>query len=97
MGGSGAIQKKGIHLLTMHAAKGLEYDRVFLMDVNEGNVPKLRKGENVTEALLEEERRLFYVGMTRARDSLELLYQTGTKERPRLLSTFLRPLLDRQT
>ena len=80
----------------MHAAKGLEYDRVFLMDVNEGNIPKLKRGITVTDSLLEEERRLFYVGMTRARDSLELLYQTGTRERPRLPSTFLQPLLEQQ-
>lgn len=86
--------KKGLHILTMHAAKGLEYDKVFLMDVNEGNIPKLKRGEVVTADLLEEERRLFYVGMTRARDSLELLYQMGTKERPKLPSSFLQPLLD---
>lgn len=82
----------GIHILTMHAAKGLEYDRVFLMDVNEGNIPHHRRGEELTETLLEEERRLFYVAMTRARDSLELLYQTGTRERPRQPSAFLQPL-----
>lgn len=76
----------------MHAAKGLEYDRVFLMDVNEGNIPKLKRGEAVTEVLLEEERRLLYVGMTRARDRLEILYQTGTKEHPKLPSAFLQPL-----
>ena len=93
----GDIQKKGIHILTMHAAKGLEYDRVFLMDVNQGNIPKLKRGEAVTETVLEEERRLFYVGMTRARDSLELLYQTGSRERPRLPSIFLKPLSDQQT
>lgn len=92
---SGNIQKKGIHILTMHAAKGLEYERVFLVDVNEGNIPRLKKGTPVTEALLEEERRLLYVGMTRARDNLELLYQTGTRERPRLPSAFLQPLLTR--
>lgn len=95
--GSNAAPKKGIHILTLHAAKGLEYDRVFLMDVNEGNIPKLKRGITVTDSLLEEERRLFYVGMTRARDSLELLYQTGTRERPRLPSTFLQPLLERQS
>lgn len=86
---------QGIHILTMHAAKGLEYDRVFLMDVNEGNIPRLKKGEEPTEASMEEERRLLYVAMTRARDSLELLYQKGTKERPRLPSAFLRPLLEK--
>ena len=63
------------------------------MDVNEGNIPRLRKGEEPSQALIEEERRLLYVAMTRARDSLELLYQNGTRERPRLPSTFLRPLL----
>lgn len=89
-------QQKGIHILTMHAAKGLEYDRVFLMDVNEGNIPKLKKGTPTTEALTEEERRLFYVGMTRARNSLELLYLTGTCQRPRLPSSFLQPLLEGQ-
>lgn len=88
-------QKKGIHILTMHAAKGLEYDRVFLMDVNEGNIPKLKKGMSATDTLLEEERRLLYVGMTRARDSLEILYRKGTKERPGLPSAFLQPLLMR--
>ena len=91
----GNIQKEGVHILTMHAAKGLEYERVFLVDVNEGNIPRLKKGIPATEALLEEERRLLYVGMTRARDSLELLYQTGTRERPRLPSAFLQPLLTR--
>lgn len=89
-------QQKGIHVLTMHAAKGLEYDQVFLMDVNEGNIPKLKKGVPTTEALTEEERRLFYVGMTRARNSLELLYLTGTGQRPRLPSSFLQPLLEGQ-
>lgn len=86
-------QKKGIHILTMHAAKGLEYDRVFLMDVDEGNIPRLKKGTPVTDALLEEERRLLYVGMTRARDSLEILYRNGSGERPGLPSAFLQPLL----
>lgn len=84
---------RGIHILTMHAAKGLEYDRVFLMDVNEGNIPRLKRGETASDALLEEERRLLYVAMTRARDNLELLYQTGTRERPKLPSSFLQPLL----
>ncbi|MCM1118994.1 MAG: ATP-dependent helicase [bacterium] len=89
-------QQKGIHLLTMHAAKGLEYDKVFLMDVNEGNIPKLKKGILTTEAQTEEERRLFYVGMTRARNSLELLYLTGTMQRPKLPSSFLQPLTEGQ-
>ncbi len=88
-------QKRGIQVMTMHASKGLEFARVFLMDVNEGNIPKRKRGERrqaVEEELLEEERRLLYVGMTRARDHLEILYQTGTPERPRQPSPFLCPL-----
>lgn len=91
-----SMKKTGIHILTLHACKGLEFDRVFIMDVNEGNIPKFKTGETVTETHMEEERRLFYVGMTRARDSLEILYLTGTKERPRRPSSFLQPLMDGQ-
>lgn len=52
---------------TLHSAKGLEYEQVFLADVNEGIMP-YRKA--VLEADVEEERRLFYVGMTRAKRAL---------------------------
>jgi superfamily I DNA/RNA helicase len=58
-------------LSTFHAAKGMEWEHVFLVDVNEGTVPKL-SGEG-GEAELEEERRLFYVAMTRAKDTLTIL------------------------
>ena len=54
-------------LSTIHSSKGLEYERVFLMDVADGILPK--DGENSD---LEEERRLFYVGMTRAKDELSV-------------------------
>lgn len=85
-------RKEGIHVMTMHAAKGLEYDSVFLMDVNEGTIPKQKRGEPMSEKLLEEERRLLYVGMTRAKNHLELLFRTGTKNRPMLPSGFLEPI-----
>lgn len=81
--------KEGIHLLTLHAAKGLEFQKVYIMGLNEGNIPQLRRGEAVTEERIEEERRLFYVGMTRAKEELALFYVTGTKERPTLASRFL--------
>ena len=58
-----------VQLLTMHGAKGLEYQIVFLPDVNEGVTPH---NKAVLEADLEEERRLFYVAMTRAREELHL-------------------------
>lgn len=64
-------QKEGIHLMTMHACKGLEYPYVFLPDCNEGKVPHKRA---VTDQEVEEERRMFYVAMTRAMERLEILY-----------------------
>ena len=65
-------------LSTIHASKGLEYDRVFLIDAVDGIFPSVnpRKGNDLSDeerAALEEERRLFYVGATRARRQLVLL------------------------
>lgn len=79
-----------IHLMTVHASKGLEFDYVWIPDCNEKVFPH---GNMPDAAACEEERRIFYVAMTRAKKSLELLYLTGTKERPRLPSRFLNPLL----
>ena len=89
---SAAAKKPGedcVSLLTMHASKGLEYDAVYLPDCNEGTIPhkKSMKGEQV-----EEERRMFYVAMTRARKRLTLLWVAGTKEEPGFLSRFLSDL-----
>lgn len=80
----------GIRLMTVHGAKGLEFDTVIVADCNESVFPH---GRLQTGAEIEEERRVFYVAMTRAKENLELLYLTGTKERPRLPSRFLNPLL----
>lgn len=82
-------EKNGVHLLTLHAAKGLEFQKVYIMNLNDGTIPQLRRGEPITEERLEEERRLFYVGMTRAKEELELHYVTGTKENPKYPSRFL--------
>lgn len=68
-------EKEGITLTTMHSAKGLEYEVVFVIDVNEEMIPHHKA---VEDAELEEERRLFYVAVTRAKQQLYLLY---TKER----------------
>ena len=60
-----------IQLTTIHGSKGLEFDEVFLVDVN----PQIFPGYKATESdALEEERRLFYVGMTRAKKRFELLH-----------------------
>jgi DNA helicase-2/ATP-dependent DNA helicase PcrA len=86
--------KDGIHLMTMHAAKGLEFDTVYVLHLNDGTIPKLKRGEKVIEEHVEEERRLFYVALTRAKIAVELHYVTGTKENPRLKSRFLEDIRD---
>ena len=85
-------EKEGIRLLTLHAAKGLEFRKVYIMNLNEGTIPQIRRGEVLTQRRLEEERRLFYVGITRAQEAVELHYLTGTKENPRIPSRFLEEL-----
>lgn len=68
-----AISKESVKLMTLHASKGLEFDYVFITGVNDGLIP-LNSRDAATE---EEERRLFYVGMTRARKFLELSFYTN--------------------
>ena len=85
-GGAADRSAPKISILTMHASKGLEFDSVFLPDLNEGILP----GRRVTdEAGMEEERRLLYVAMTRARTDLTMLWLSGTKDNPRRASRFL--------
>ena len=81
--------KSGVQILTLHAAKGTEYEAVFIPDINEGNIP-FRKA--VLTEDLEEERRMLYVGMTRAKS---LLYLSAVKKRfdkKQEISSFLKPL-----
>ena len=62
--------QRGVKLMTIHLAKGLEFDSVYVAGVNEGLLPHQRS--LYSEAELEEERRLMYVAMTRARHNLTL-------------------------
>lgn len=78
--------KSGVVISTLHSIKGLEFDRVFLMDVNEGTIPYHKA---VTESAIEEERRLFYVGITRARKELSMLYAKERHEKKLEPSRFL--------
>ena len=57
--------------MTMHAAKGLEFDTVFVIEADEGSSPYKKA---VTDEEIEEERRLFYVAMTRAKRKLIISY-----------------------
>jgi len=61
-----------VSLMTMHAAKGLEFSVVFLTGCENGTIPFARDGKTVEDP--DEERRLFYVGMTRAKEMLYLTY-----------------------
>lgn len=68
--------KESITLSTIHSAKGLEFDRVYMVDLVEGDFPSATSIESLEKGdfePLEEERRLFYVGMTRAKSHLTLL------------------------
>jgi len=62
-----------VTLMTLHAAKGLEFPVVFIIGMEEGIIPHARVFD-ASPAELEEERRLAYVGMTRAREELHLSY-----------------------
>lgn len=80
---------EGLQLMTMHASKGLEFQTVIVPECNEGKIPS---DKSKTQAEIEEERRMFYVAMTRAKNKLCLFYhdkKTG-KDAP---SRFLNPLL----
>ena len=82
-------QTEAVTVSTLHSVKGLEFDRVYIMNVNEGSIPYHKA---VLDAEVEEERRMFYVGMTRAREKLELYFireRFGKEKQP---SRFLEEL-----
>ena len=78
--------KEGVTVSTLHAVKGLEYRHVYILNVNEGSIP-YRKA--VLPEAIEEERRLFYVGMTRAKEKLTLCFVRRQFEKEREPSRFL--------
>lgn len=76
----------GLQLMTIHGAKGLEFPVVFLTDANEGMMPYKRAA---TPEAIEEERRLFYVAMTRAREHLHISWVRERFHRPQGVSRFV--------
>lgn len=82
---------KGVKIMTMHASKGLEFDTVYLPSLCEGSIPNRK---SVMPHQIEEERRMLYVGMTRAKKRLYLSYIKGDEDNPRMPSRFLRPIMD---
>ncbi len=76
--GAGEMSEgSGVNLLSVHASKGLEFDEVFVVDLMDGRFPNRKLMSQGGE--IEEERRLFYVATTRARDRLYLSYASWDK------------------
>ena len=85
--------REGVRLMTLHAAKGLEFDTVLLIGANEGRMPYKKA---VSEKAEEEERRLFYVGMTRAKNVLKICYVKEKNGKETAPSRFVDELLDEE-
>ncbi|MGL5435221.1 MAG: ATP-dependent helicase [Lachnospiraceae bacterium] len=79
-----------VSLMTMHSAKGLEFPIVYILDANEGVTPH---NKAVLDADIEEERRMFYVAMTRAKDRLHVSYAKErygkSQDRSRFIDEYL--------
>lgn len=85
-------KKEGVALMTMHSAKGLEFKVVYLPDANEGATPHHKA---FLEADMEEERRMFYVAMTRAKERLHVYYVKERYHKKQEVSRFVREYLGR--
>lgn len=71
-------KKDGVYLSTFHGSKGLEWDNVIIISANDGVTPLFRKEGNIENP--EEERRLFYVASTRAKDELHIISVSNEKD-----------------
>ena len=84
---------RGVAVSTLHSSKGMEYDRVYILDICEGVIPWHKA---VLPADLEEERRMLYVGMTRARKELFLGYAKQQLGKTAAPSRFLKEIFPEQ-
>ncbi len=84
---------QGVALMTMHSSKGLEYRIVYILDANEGVTPHQKA---VLPADLEEERRMFYVAMTRSKERLHVNYVRERYSKKQDVSRFVREYLERE-
>lgn len=97
------LKQRGVRLMTIHAAKGLEFPRVYLVGMEEGLLPHRRsvESEELTPQAIDEERRLCYVGVTRAKDSLTLTRAMFRKKwgkmRETIPSRFLHEMFDEES
>ncbi len=82
---------QGVSLMTMHSSKGLEFKIVYILDANEGITPHKKA---VLDADLEEERRMFYVAMTRAKERLHVCYVRERYGKKQERSRFIQDYLD---
>ncbi len=82
-------RREGVNLMTMHSSKGLEFKVVYILDANEGVTPHHKA---VLEPDLEEERRMFYVAATRARERLHVFAVKERYHRAQELSRFVEEL-----
>src|SRR5205807_9501312 len=79
MDADGGAQADAVSIMTMHSAKGLEFDTVFLPGWEEGLFPHQRSLDDAGRAGLEEERRLAYVGLTRAKRRAKIYFATNRR------------------
>ena len=83
-------RKNGVHITTFHGAKGLEFDCVIIPDCNEGIIPHRR---SMCDNEIEEERRMFYVAVTRAKKELLITYVKGSHDSKSFVSRFIKEVI----